>query len=181
MPEQPKPKAYLSAAEIAAAPEVHIRHPLNPASDVYLRSLARAAGLQRTALSLARVPPGRESFIYHSHEHDEEFLFILSGRGRAEIDGEIIEVGPGDFMGFPTPSVAHHLTNPYEADLIYLMGGEHSSFDIGNFPRVGKRVIFDGERIQMIEEKDLQPMSFAQWLPEGLPEAYCSAAPKNEE
>ena len=75
---------------------------------------AALAGLRRTALSLARVPPGRESFIYHSHEHDEEFLFILSGRGRAEIDGEIIEVGPGDFMGFPTPSVAHHLTNPYE-------------------------------------------------------------------
>ena len=181
MPEQPKPKPYLSAKEIAAAPEVHIRHPLNPASDVYLRALGRAAGLQRTALTLARVPPGRESFIYHSHERDEEFLFILSGRGRAEIDGEIIEVGPGDFMGFPTPSVAHHLSNPYEVDLVYLMGGEHSSFDIGNFPRVGKRVIFDGERIQMLEEKDLQPMSFEQWLPEGLPEAYRGLAQKKDE
>ena len=144
MPEQPMPKSYLSAAEIAAAPEVHIRHPFNPASDVYLRSLGRFAGLQRVALTLARVPPGRESFIYHSHERDEEFLFILSGRGRAEIDGETIEVGPGDFMGFTTPSVAHHLTNPYEEDLVYLMGGEHGGFDIGNFPRVGKRVIFDG-------------------------------------
>jgi uncharacterized cupin superfamily protein len=180
MPEQPKPKPYLSAAAIAAAPEVHIRHPLNPASDVYLRALGRAAGLQRTALTLARVPPGRESFIYHSHERDEEFLFILSGRGRAEIDGETIEVGPGDFMGFPTPSVAHHLSNPYEVDLIYLMGGEHSSFDIGNFPRVGKRVIFDGERIQMLEEKDLKPMSFEQWLPEGLPEAYRNPGSKKE-
>jgi len=180
MPEQPKPKPYLSAAEIAAAPEVHIRHPLNPASDVYLRALGRVAGLERTALTLARVPPGRESFIYHSHERDEEFLFILSGRGRAEIDGETIEVGPGDFMGFPTPSVAHHLSNPYEVDLIYLMGGEHSSFDIGHFPRVGKRVIFDGERIQMLEEKDLKSMSFEQWLPEGLPEAYRSPAPKKE-
>ena len=180
MPEQPKPKPYLSAAAIAAAPEVHIRHPLNPASDVYLRALGRAAGLQRTALTLARVPPGRESFIYHSHERDEEFLFILSGCGRAEIDGETIEVGPGDFMGFPTPSVAHHLSNPYEVDLIYLMGGEHSSFDIGNFPRVGKRVIFDGERIQMLEEKDLKPMSFEQWLPEGLPAAYRNPGSKKE-
>jgi uncharacterized cupin superfamily protein len=180
MSDQPKPRPYLSAAEIAAAPEVHIRHPLNPASDVYLRALGRVAGLQRTALTLARVPPARESFIYHSHEHDEEFLFILSGRGRAEIDGEIIEVGPGDFMGFPTPSVCHHLTNPYEAYLVYLMGGEHSSFDIGHFPRVGKRVIFDGERIQMLDEKALQPMSFEQWLPEGLPEAYHDSAPKKE-
>jgi len=180
MSEQPKPRPYLSAAEIAAAPEVHIRHPLNPASDVYLRALGRFAGLQRTALSLARVPPGRESFIYHSHEHDEEFLFILSGRGRAEIDGEIIEVGPGDFMGFPTPSVCHHLTNPYEQDLVYLMGGEHSSFDIGNFPRAGKRVIFDRERILMMEERALTPMSFEQWLPEGLPEAHRDSQPKKE-
>ena len=181
MPEQPMPKSYLSAAEIAAAPEVHVRHPFNPASDAYLRSLGRFAGLQRVALTLARVPPGRESFIYHSHERHEEFLFILSGRGRAEIGGETIEVGPGDFMGFTAPSVAHHLTNPYEEDLVYLMGGEHGGFDIGNFPRVGKRVIFDGERIQMLEEKDLQPMSFEQWLPDGLPEAHRGLPPKKDE
>jgi len=180
MPEQPRPKSYLSAAEIAAAPEVHVRHPLNPQSDVYLRSLGRFAGLQRTSLTLARVPPGRESFIYHSHERDEEFLFILSGRGRAEIDGETIEVGPGDFMGFATPSVAHHLTNPYGEDLVYLMGGEHSGFDIGNYPRVGKRIIFDRDRIQMLEEDGLTPMSFEQWLPEGLPKAYRGSAPKKE-
>ena len=104
MPEQPMPKPYLSAAEIAAAPEVHIRHPFNPASDVYLRSLGRLAGLPALALSLARVPPGRESFIYHSHERDEEFLFILSGRGRAEIDGEIDRGRPRRFHGLsPRP------------------------------------------------------------------------------
>ena len=106
MPERPVPRPYLAAGEIAAMPEVHVRHPLNPASDVYLRSLARIAGLQRVALTIARVPPGRESFIYHSHERDEEFVFILSGRGRAEIDGKFIEIGPGDFMGFTAPSVA---------------------------------------------------------------------------
>ena len=49
MPDQPKPKPYLSAKEIAAAPEVHIRHPLNPASDVYLRASAE--------LPVCSVPP----------------------------------------------------------------------------------------------------------------------------
>jgi uncharacterized cupin superfamily protein len=181
MPDQPAARPYLSAAEIAALPEVHIRHPFNPASDAYLRSLGRFAGLQRVALTLARVPPGRESFIYHSHERHEEFVFVLSGRGRAEIDGKLIEVGPGDFMGFTAPSVAHHLTNPYEEDLVYLMGGEHGGFDIGNFPRVGKRVIFDGERIFQMDERALTPMSFAQWLPDGLPEAYRGLAPEKEE
>ena len=58
MPEQPMPKSYLSAAEIAAAPEVHIRHPLNPASDVYLRSLGRFAGLQRDRADLGAGAAG---------------------------------------------------------------------------------------------------------------------------
>ena len=61
------------------------------------------------------------------------------------------------------------------------MGGEHSGFDIGNFPRVGKRVIFEGERIRILDETGLMPMSFEQWLPEGLPEAYRAPAPKQEE
>jgi uncharacterized cupin superfamily protein len=159
----------LSAAELARAPEVHIRHPLNPASDIYLRSLGRPVGLKRLSLSLARVPPGKESFIYHSHEHDEEFLYILSGRGRAEISDEVLEVGPGDFMGFPTPSVGHHLTNPYHEDLVYLMGGEHSGLDIGYFPKVGKRIVFTEQSITCLDEAQVQQMSFADFLPEGLP------------
>ncbi|MEA2780370.1 MAG: hypothetical protein QOK29_1914 [Rhodospirillaceae bacterium] len=102
MPDKQTPKSHLSAAEIARTPEVHVRHPFNPNSDVYLRQLARPVGLKRVALTIARIPPGRESFIYHCHERDEEFLYILSGRGRAEIADEVVEVGPGDFMGFPT-------------------------------------------------------------------------------
>jgi hypothetical protein len=33
----------------------------------------------------------------------------------------------------------------------------------------------------MLDEKALTPMSFEQWLPEGLPEAYRATAPKKEE
>ena len=70
------PKFLLSAAELAAAPQVHVRHPFNPNSEVHLRSLGRPVGLKRLSLSLARVPRGRESFIYHAHEHDEEFVYM---------------------------------------------------------------------------------------------------------
>jgi uncharacterized cupin superfamily protein len=47
------------------------------------------------------MPPGKESFVYHSHHREEEWIYVLSGRGVAEIDGEEFEVGAGDFMGFP--------------------------------------------------------------------------------
>ena len=104
-----KPGTVLKADDLETSPEYHFRHPLNPNSDIYLRSLGDAVGLERTGVMIGRVPTGRESFVYHSHEHDEEYLYVLSGRGRLEIDEEIKEIGPGDFIGFPTPSAAHHL------------------------------------------------------------------------
>jgi uncharacterized cupin superfamily protein len=99
-------------------------HPWNPKSQLVGVQLGRTLGLKRTGVSIARIPPGKESFVYHSHQHEEEWLYILAGRGIAEIDEEEIEVGAGDFMAFPTPSVAHHLKNPFDRDLVYLMGGE---------------------------------------------------------
>jgi uncharacterized cupin superfamily protein len=66
--DEPTPKPLLTAADIAARSEPRIRHPLNPNSEVYLKHLARDAGLRRVAQTLARVPPGEESFAYHSHE-----------------------------------------------------------------------------------------------------------------
>ena len=93
----------MTAAEIDATPALTVVHPLNPNSEVHLRWLSRRAGMQRVHLTLARIPPGKESFIYHSDAAEEEFVYILSGRGRADVDDEVLEVGPGDFLGFPTP------------------------------------------------------------------------------
>jgi uncharacterized cupin superfamily protein len=39
--------------------------------------------------------------VYHSHQSEEEWLYILSGRGVAEIDGEEMDVAAGAFMAFP--------------------------------------------------------------------------------
>src|SRR5678815_5569439 len=89
--------------------EQSFSHPWNPKSQLIGVQLSRALGLKRTAVSIARMPSAKESFVYHSHQHEEEWLYILSGRGIAEIDGEELEVGSGDFMAFPTPSVPHHL------------------------------------------------------------------------
>lgn len=163
--EDTKGKSYLSRTEIEELREVHLRHPWNPKSDIYVKQLSPVAGLTRAVVSLARVPPGKESFLYHRHERDEEFVFILSGRGRAEIGDETVEVGPGDFMGFPAPGgPAHHLTNPYDEDLVYLMGGERSGLDIGHFPREGRRIVFAPSGISAIDDDQCVQMTFDQWL-----------------
>jgi uncharacterized cupin superfamily protein len=165
MPRRKKSPHLVTSAALARTPEVELRHPFNPNSQVHMRRLGQPTGMRRLSLAITRLPPGKESFAYHAHERDEEFIYILSGRGRAEIDDEIYEVGPGDFMGFPAPSVGHHLTNPYDKDLIYLMGGESSGFDIGIFPRLGRRLIFSAGKIHAVNEADLQPMTYDQWRP----------------
>jgi uncharacterized cupin superfamily protein len=143
---------------------VHLRHPWNEQSDVHIVPLSMSAGLKRAVLSLARVPPGKESFIYHFHEHDEEFIYILSGRGRAEIDGKIYDVGPGDFMGFTAPGPAHHMSNPYTEDLVYLMGGERSRLDIGHFPRIKRKMIFGETGIYGVSDDGIREFTFADYL-----------------
>ncbi len=111
---------------------------LNPNSHLLRTGLSRLAGLQRAHVSLGRIPPGKDSFAYHSHMVEEEWVYILSGRGLADIDGRQYDVGPGDFMGFPAPGTAHLLRNPFDEELVYLMGGEAVPLDVLDYPKLGK-------------------------------------------
>jgi uncharacterized cupin superfamily protein len=117
-------------------------HPLNPErSQMRGFSLSTVVGLTRIGVHFAVLPPGKESFVYHSHAVEEEWLYVLAGRGRIEIDGEQHELVAGDFVGFATPSVAHQLRNPYDQDLTYLTGGERKDVEIAEFPRLGKVMV----------------------------------------
>jgi uncharacterized cupin superfamily protein len=136
----PRKATLLRAAEIAAAAH-EFSHPWNPDSRLVFAMLGRRAGLERTGLNLARMPPGKESFAYHRHHCEEEWIYIIEGRAVAEIDGEHHELGPGDFVAFPTPSVPHQLRNPFDRECVYLMGGESRPVEIGDFPRLGRRMV----------------------------------------
>ena len=146
----------IRAADAAAKSATH-SHPWNPRSEMKGVQLARLAGLKRTGVSLARIAPGRESFVYHSHALEEEWLYILSGRGTAEIDGADYEVGPGDFMGFPAPSVAHHLRNTGGEDLVYLMGGERLDSEVATFPKLGRKMVRVGDEVEIYDMADARP------------------------
>ncbi len=152
-----RPNLYLVRAADIATHAQTFSHPWNPRSQITGAMLGRMAGLKRTGVSFARIPPGKESFVYHSHFFEEEWLYILSGRGRARIDGEEYDVGAGDFMGFPTPSVAHHLVNSGSEDLVYLMGGESRELEISEFPDLGRVMVRRGEQIDTFDKKDAKP------------------------
>jgi uncharacterized cupin superfamily protein len=137
------PKVLWKADEICAR-ERPFTQRLNPNSLFNGSGLSRLAGMQRAHVSVARIPPGCDSFAYHAHMLEEEWVYILAGRGVAEIDGAEHEVGPGDFMGFATPSVPHLLKNRSADDLVYLMGGEDKPVDIIDYPHLDKRYVLVG-------------------------------------
>ena len=145
---------FVVRSEEAAEQAAQFSHPWNPNSELYGTRLSSLVGLSRVGVSRVRVPPGKESFVYHSHYREEEWIYILSGRGVAEVDAEEFEVAAGDFMGFPAPQVAHHLLNPYDEDLVYLMGGEALDVDIADFPRLGKRMVRRGQEVEIYDVSD---------------------------
>jgi uncharacterized cupin superfamily protein len=154
-----KPSLNIVRAADIAAHAQQFSHPWNPNSDMHGTQLARSVGLKRTGVNFIRVPPGRESYVYHSHQLEEEWIYVLSGRAIALIDDVEYEVGPGDFIGFPAPSVAHHMSNPGPDDLVYLSGGENREFEIADFPRLGKRMVRNGKRIDVYDADDAQPLT----------------------
>jgi uncharacterized cupin superfamily protein len=129
----------LRAPDIQALPEVRRPHPLDASLVRHTRSLGDPTGLTSIGVHLVRLEPGATSSVQHMHHQDEEWVFILSGRGTTLIGDDTFEVAAGDFMGFPAGSPAHNLHNPHEHDLVYLVGGNRWPFDVCDYPRIGKR------------------------------------------
>jgi uncharacterized cupin superfamily protein len=142
-----KPARLLRAKEIADHRKWYSQR-LNPRSRLGGTPLATMAGFTRTGVDVVTLPPGAESFAYHGHAFEEEWLYVLSGRGIALVDGKELELSPGDFLGFPAPSVPHLVANRSQADLVYLEGGERRGMDVIDYPQLGKRylLLHEGER-----------------------------------
>ncbi len=136
----PTPKPLWKAAEIAERGHAYQQR-LNPGSTFVGTGLSRLAGLERARVSLARVPPGKDSFAYHAHLVEEEWMYVISGRGIALVAGAEHEIGPGDFLGFPAGGPAHLVKNRGAEELVYLMGGDGAPLDVVDYPELGKRYL----------------------------------------
>jgi GST-like protein len=143
-----RPAVVIRAAQVLANEHPYLQR-LDPRAKTFFASrMARDAGLANVGVSRGRVAPGEATFAYHAHTLDEEWIYILEGRGVARIDGANVELAAGDFVAFPVPSVAHQLTNPYADELVYLFGGDDHGVDLLDYPDLGKRyaVAWDGRR-----------------------------------
>jgi len=149
----------IDAATIEALEETKHVHQFNDNAIRHTRSLGDIVGMTQLGVHLVRLESGFESTQYHSHQCDEEFLYIISGHGIAEIGDAEHEVGAGDFMGFTKNSPAHSLRNPYTEDLVYLMSGERNRIDICDYPRIQRRMYrVDGKK-QYVDLENLHDVA----------------------
>ncbi len=155
--DEQKPYPHLIRRDAIEKSESTFAHPWNPKSEITGTHLSGLGGLERTGVSLVRLAPGKESFAYHLHHREEEWIYVLSGLGLATVDGEQYEMNPGDFIAFPTPSVPHLMANPGDESLVYLMGGESRQYEIADFPTLDKRMIRRGPEIEIFELSAAKP------------------------
>ena len=148
---------HLLRRDAISTGESTFSHPWNSKSEITATHLSGMAGLKRTGVSLVRLAAGTESFAYHLHHREEEWIYILSGKGIARVDGNEYEMNPGDFIAFPTPSVPHIMVNPHEDELVYMMGGENRDFEVADFPTLDKRMIRRGSDIEIYKLSDGKP------------------------
>ena len=146
----------LTAEEIRAAAQA-FSHPWNENSRIIGTHLSGLTGLRRAGVSLVRVPAGRESFCYHVHHREEEWVYVLAGTGTADIGGEEHPIGPGDFLAFHAGGAAHQIRNTGGQDLVYLMGGEHCDHEIVDFPALGRRMVRVGDEVESYDRADARP------------------------
>ena len=147
MSENDQGLPLLGREAIAAMAERSYQHPFNPNGVRQTRSLSDACGMSQLGVHLVRLEPGRDSTEYHTHSHDEEWIYVLSGRATAEIGGRKVQVKTGDFMGFAAGSLPHAMTNDSSDDFVYLVGGTRHAYDVVDYPRRGIRSYkYDGKR-----------------------------------
>lgn len=161
----PKTRHVLKTSALTDADAIHIRHPFNERSDLFMTRLSDPTGLTHLGVSLARLPAGKESFTLHRHTRQEEWVYVLSGSGEVQLDDEAQPIAAGDFIGFPADGPAHLIRNTSEGDLVYLQGGDRREGDRAHFPGLGKVGFQHGEQhMALVDETKLELVPFSAWL-----------------
>lgn len=147
---------------------MHVRHPLNEASEIHMTRLSDPTGLVHLGVSLARIPPGKESFSLHVHSLQEEWIYVLSGEGHVRLDEHELPIRAGDFVGLPPNGPAHLVRNTSTADLVYLQGGDRRPGDRGWFPDL-RRVAYqhDDGHMALVAEEHVELRPFTDWMARG--------------
>jgi uncharacterized cupin superfamily protein len=99
--------------------------------------LGDAAGLTQFGVNITRIRAGSASALRHTHEAEDEFIYMLAGElVLAENGGETV-LRAGDAAGFKAGSgIAHCLINRSDRDALYLEVGTRAKSERVHYPDV---------------------------------------------
>ena len=92
-------------------------------------------GLKNFGVNLTRLKPGSMSALRHSHEKQDEFVYILEGRPTLITDAGRTALRPGMCAGFRAGTGdGHHLLNETAQDVVYLEIGDRTPGESASYP-----------------------------------------------
>ena len=98
--------------------------------------------LTSLGMGFARLATGKGYTFLHKHENQEEIYIVLNGKGVIYLDGELINLNPGDVVRV-NPEVYRAIKADDESELVCLIVG---ALPVEGFPRSAnsKTLIDDG-------------------------------------
>jgi len=98
--------------------------------------------LTSLGMGFARLAAGKGYTFLHKHENQEEIYIVLNGKGVIYLDGELIDLNPGDVVRV-NPEVYRAIKADDESELVCLIVG---ALPVEGFPRSAnsKTLIDDG-------------------------------------
>ncbi len=115
-----------------------------------VRDLRTPTGLTQMGVNLREVHPGFFGTNRHWHAVEEEWVYVLSGRGEVRIGPLRSPVRAGSFVGFPPGPRPHHFLALGDEPLLLLEGGERRPEDYGYYPDARRR--FGGGKLVETDE-----------------------------
>lgn len=102
-------------------------------------------------VEIARIPPGKTAFPYHSHSAQWEFYHVVSGTGSVRHEGGATAIEPGDAFIFK-PGEAHTLVNDGNEDLVYYCVADNPIGESCHYPDSEKWLVRSPQRRIMRSE-----------------------------
>jgi len=145
-----RPPCVVNIADIAA--ERRPRYTATPGVGALVRSPGDKTGLTRMGVHVRAIEPGLAGTNRHFHTVEEEWSYVLAGKGTVRIGPLRIAVRAGSFVGFPPGPRPHHFLAEGTSSLVLLEGGERRpSEDSGWYPDARKQG-FHGKTVEPYQE-----------------------------
>ena len=147
---------HLSKQNILDMPGLMKTHFLNGNAVRLNKSLGDAVGLKNIGVHMVVIQPGFDSTEFHSHQFEEECIYVISGNAIATLGEETREIGSGHFIGYPTNGVAHSLRAIGPDPLVFLMMGQRLAQDVADYQNLKKRLYRNNGEWNLVDHDAIQ-------------------------